>query len=455
MKQSTERVSGPCAASGVRLFLAVFALGLAAASSVASAETFQRILLGPGRHAYSELHVLGNSLIFYGAQGSIQPVLFATDGTQIGTRVVRSNFEIDSRGPPGAMVVLGDRAYFNAYTDGDEVWTTDGTPFGTFKLGGARTDRLRYSWYYTPFGGRIYFVAMDDAHGAELWSTAGTRESTHLAVDLVPGPASSQPYGLMVHDDALFFFAQDQAQHLHWYRSDGTPQGTIATGDVPATGASTPLIEVNGRLFFFSGGSFAEPWSTDGTTAGTYSLSAAGSADYQAGYCNGLVYFTGFESGIGSELMVTDGTVAGTRRVISPSGAQNFQCIDDVMYFWGLGDNGYEQVWRSDGTTAGTVQLTDVFQFINQYLNERFVEYHGRIYFTAAELSDTFGYELWVLDGSAEGAHRVSDLNPGDPDASPTFFTQFDDKLYFLAQGVGGWGLWRMTSDTPTDRRVR
>lgn len=353
------------------------------------------------------------------------------------------------------MVVLGDRGYFNAYTGGSEAWTTDGTPFGTFNLGGARTDRLGYSWYYTPFNGRTYFVANDEAHGSELWSTAGTRETTRLAVDLAPGPNSSQPYGLMVHDNALFFFAQDQAQHQHWYRSDGTPEGTVATGDVPATGASTPLIEVNGRIFFFDGGSLPEPWSTDGTTQGTYSLSAAGALNYHAAYCNGLVYFTGFEGGVGSELMATDGTVAGTRRIISPSSADNFQCIEGLMYFWGNGNNGYEQVWRSDGTTAGTVQLTDVFQFINQYLNEQFVEYHGRIYFTASQLSSTFGYELWVLDGSPEGAHRVSDLNPGNLDASPTFFTLFDDKLYFLAQGVGGWGLWRMTSEPPMGARVR
>ena len=434
----------------------MFALGLAASiSNVASAETFQRILLGPGQHAYGELHVLGDELVFYGAQGD-QPALFATDGTQMGTRIVKSNFEIDSRPSPGGMFVLGDRAYFNAYTDGDEPWATNGTAFGTFKLGGARTDRLTYSWYYTPFGGRIYFTAMDEAHGVELWSTAGSRESTHLVIDLVPGPGSSAPYGLMVHDGALFFFANDQAQHAHWYRSDGTPEGTFATGDVPATGASTNLIEVNGRIFFFSGGSFAEPWSTDGTTQGTYSLSTAGSSDYEAGYCNGLVYFTGFESGVGSELMVTNGTVIGTRRIISPSSAANFQCIDGVMYFWGIGNTGWEQVWRSDGTTAGTVQVTNIFQFMNQYLNERFVEYHGRIYFTAAQLSDTFGYELWVLDDSMDGAHRVSDLNPGPPDASPSYFTLFDDKLYFIAQGVGGRpGLWRMTSEPPADARVR
>jgi ELWxxDGT repeat protein len=225
---------------------------------------------------------------------------------------------------------------------------------------------------------------------------------------------------------------------------------------VPATGASTNLVPVNGRFFFFSGGSFAEAWSTDGTTAGTYMLSSAQSTGDEAGYCNGLVYFTAFESGIGSELMATDGTVEGTRRIISPSSAANFQCIDDAMYFWGLGSTGWNQVWRSDGTTAGTVQLTNVFQFINQYLNEGFVEYHGRIYFTAAQLSDVYGYELWVLDDSIDGAHRISDLNPGDPDASPSYFTLFHDALYFLAQGPGGiWGLWRMTSDTPTGERMR
>ncbi len=37
--------------------------------------------------------------------------------------------------------------------------------------------------------------------------------------------------------------------------------------------------------------------------------------------------------------------------------------------------------------------------------------YDGRLFFSAAD--GTYGYELWVSDGTEAGTHIIKDINPG------------------------------------------
>lgn len=54
------------------------------------------------------------------------------------------------------------------------------------------------------------------------------------------------------------------------------------------------------------------------------------------------------------------------------------------------------------------------------------------------------GYELWKSDGTAEGTIQVKDINPGVDSASPVNLVAVGDSLYFSANdGVIGAELWR------------
>ncbi len=69
----------------------------------------------------------------------------------------------------------------------------------------------------------------------------------------------------------------------------------------------------------------------------------------------------------------------------------------------------------------------------------------GYLYFAASTgATGTTGRELWRTDGTAAGTTLVSDINPGGADSSPSFFTAAGTNLFFVADdGVDGAELWK------------
>src|SRR5262249_42251491 len=115
-----------------------------------------------------------------------------------------------------------------------------------------------------------------------------------------------------------------------------------------------------------------EPWISDGTTGGTFMLQDVypggnGNArDFTA--INGIALFRSFFPAGGLTLMRTDGTPGGTTRVMGSAGEQligvEYLVVNpttSVAFFATntLGGNNTE-LWRSDGTDAGTTQVLDI-----------------------------------------------------------------------------------------------
>lgn len=147
--------------------------------------------------------------------------------------------------------------------------------------------------------------------------------------------------------------------------------------------------------------------------------------------------FVGTNGTDGFELWKSNGTVAGTKMIkdinSSPGGNSNpvihqqWPEINHLVTYnnklvFKADDGAGMQLWITDGKDAGTAKLTS-----GSYAYKEFTVYNKLIYFNAYNNSDG-KWELWTSDGTPEGTKLVKKFTWG-----VTSFTTYKDKLYFSA----------------------
>jgi ELWxxDGT repeat protein len=332
----------------------------------------------------------------------------------------------------GALVFAPELGFMN------ELWRTDGTDAGTFKLtsDGTTVDSIP-GVHPTVAGGQAFFHARRAVSGEELWVTDGTVAGTR-ELDLVPGNFGSSPYLLTPFGDGIVFNAGSRTtpgQRL--WRSDGTDAGTA-----PITEAVQPTsaLAVHQGLIYFLGtdGFNTQLWRSDGTAAGTVQLpdlvpGHSIEAESLTSLGSRLLLWNAYRGFAQQGLWVTDGTATGTKRIsnvslqFSLSGPLEH---GGVVYFVGFG-GAAELLWRTDGTEAGTYPLRD--RDGRTIANPALITlFDGKLYFIAADLGAT----LWQSDGTPQGTFPLRELEPGQRTSlalgvagSRLFFRAFDPAM--------------------------
>jgi len=114
---------------------------------------------------------------------------------------------------------------------------------------------------------------------------------------------------------------------------------------------------------------------------------------------------------------------------------------DGLLYFRSVDPAHGSELWRTDGTEAGTVRLTDVCPGrCNSFVNS-IQFFQDRVYFAADD--GVSGNELWVSDGTPGSERRVRDVCPGPCHGVLSNFEPLDDALYFLATRGQELQLWK------------
>lgn len=190
---------------------------------------------------------------------------------------------------------------------------------------------------------------------------------------------------------------------------------------VMATFGSEPqfFTSVGDTTFFVANDGERGPalWKTDGTEAGTAfvkDVDLRPAEDYlstqpisQLTNVSGTLFFRG-HNGTRSALWKSDGTTSGTV-VVKQVATDHLTNVNGTLFFNGFdSDHGYE-LWSSDGTDAGTNLIKDVTPGREGTSLERAVEVDGTYYFVPSD-SGRREIELWKSDGTAAGTQLIKNL---------------------------------------------
>jgi ELWxxDGT repeat protein len=163
---------------------------------------------------------------------------------------------------------------------------------------------------------------------------------------------------------------------------------------------------------------------------------------------NTTVFFRANDGTNGFELWRSDGTSAGTQLVkdINPGSSSSYpQSLTNVggTLFFSASDGAHgRELWRSDGTAAGTQIVKDIRPGSVGSYPYGFINVGGTLFFDAND--GTNGHELWRSDGTAAGTQIVKDINPGSSSSYPSYLTNVGSTLFFEANdGTHGQELWR------------
>ncbi|MEO6546786.1 MAG: ELWxxDGT repeat protein [Ferruginibacter sp.] len=314
--------------------------------TVAGTTMLKDIYTGSSGSSPRGFTVANNKLFFMADDVNGQRRLYVSNGTAAGTVVLKNNYidlfngltsfailnnEIYFRGDngsgsgnglwksdgisvvllapdiiPGTMgcnyAVLNNKLYFNGfdYTNGSELWVSDGTAGGTHIVVNIGPDAGGVLANGGPsnlvvYNGKLYYPATENVNGAELWVSDGTAAGTHLVKDIFPGATGSQPFDITVYKGLLYIYC---SLTFELWKSDGTATGTqLVKAVLPY---SRIAANWNNKLYFTN--SFDNLlWESDGTAAGTGPMKVQNTSDpvYSMGadltftQYNGDLYFSG------------------------------------------------------------------------------------------------------------------------------------------------------------------
>ena len=294
----------------------------------------------------------------------------------------------------------------------------------------------------------VFFEGEDTTETASLWETNGTASGTFELTDVASPPP-------LIIGEANFGF-------------------------VPSTQVSIDLTVFGNQVLFAGriGPADFGPytlWTTDGTVGGTVPLPLTSITEANSG---GLfsatvtpgftvfgdeVLFRGIDKAGADGLWKTNGTAAGTSEITGINGTASTGINPtDITVFGGIalfngassanaaGPAGHLGLWMTNG--AGTAELggsTGISGASATGLDPTdMTVFDGKVLFNGVDNTGTGLSGLWVTNGTASGTHEITVAGAAATGLDPTDMTVFGNEVLFSGVDASGLtGLW-MTDGT-------
>lgn len=427
------------------------------------------------------LGVAGGIAFFTANDGVTGNELWKTDGTEAGTVLVKDILPGVDSGcftNTGLSIIHDGKLFITAqdYDRNSELWVSDGTGAGTQMVKDLRSNTVNPGsspGTFASVGTTLFFAADTDAAGRELWKTDGTNAGTVMVKDILPGSSGSSIQTPVGMGGVLYFGASNGtnvgANGYELWKSDGTTGGTVMVKEfVAGTGGGGPsgMVVMGGMLYFSATSTLTfnrELWKSDGTDAGTVLVKEIrpavaqfqGSDPFGLKVVGSMLYFFANDGTTGIELWKSDGSEAGTAQVRDLLTGTGFgarvddpgspppmiEAIGSTVYFYGNDGTTGGELWKTDGTPGGTVLVEEIVAGAGHAQIREMKALGTEVYFSA--LQPGGGTEPYISDGSEAGTGMLKDIGTGSAGSNPDFLTPVAGGLYFKANdGVNGAELW-------------
>ena len=410
----------------------------------------------------SQFPVTGN-IAFFSADDGIHGIeLWRTDGTSAGTYIVKDVNPGQMSTLMVNMVAINGKIYFAASRDGFNFypWVSDGTESGTFAIDSTETGRSSLPQRFAGLNDAVFIAFNGTIFDQGIFAKLNDDHHGFTFINAIKDAGYGGVRELTEAGGLLFFTASNPNFNRALWRTDGTEEGTYKLTDliypngVPIIPTATSLLTAyNNKLYF----SFADATGfklgvSDGTITGTglapgnngIKIPFANLYEYSFSVVNNVLFLSGYNQAGKNGLYKYDaanpnGLVLVTDKFsISPNDAipnSTLEAGNNTLYFLVSNFQTGSQLWRSDGTDAGTTHIRSfdlpMTSFELPQPISRLHFYLGNLYFVAND--DLHGTEIWKSDGTTMGTAIIKDINPGPENSVSHALTEINGKVAFVA----------------------
>ncbi len=371
---------------------------------------------------------------------------------------------------PGPVRSSHGRSWFTASTPGRsrELWITDGTPAGTLRFDDPSPgEPAFYSDSVELPDGTLLASCWSSAVGGALYAAAPGTSRWTLLYDTGPIADSFAPQHLVLWNGECWFLADDGSDGSELWRTDGTVAGTRVVEDLPGlsndgwTAVSEMLVTPSGLWIAEGRGTYRLFRKASPHIATVAVSDPTGSVQARALWGttgNGSLLFVGRTVAQGDEVWITDGTTAGTVLLadIQPGASSATPRLlaaePQRMWFYASTFPTGRELWITDGTTGGTRQVRDLWPGTGAGVGWHAVQAFGGLVFAGTD--PNVGTEVFFSDGTAANTRLLVDILPGVGGSEPSGFALLGNRVWFQADdGRFGRELWSTDGTSAGTRR--